>query len=48
MAVSFCFRHQLVPIYATTERLHKETVTEDGSIAIHKVFQHRLFRRYGK
>lgn len=48
LTVTFCFRNQLVAIYAATRRVHQETVDNDGSIATHKVFQHALFREYGK
>ena len=45
-AVSFCFRHQLVPIYATSKREHREEPQQDGSVVQVHRFNHVQFREY--
>ena len=44
--VSWCFLNKRIPIYATTKRIAKEIIKEDGKIELIKVFKHVKFRRY--
>jgi len=44
--VNFCFANNLIPIYATTERIAKEIRHESGEIEVKKIFKHKIFRRY--
>ena len=46
LLVSFCLSHNLIPIYATTERQVVEQKLPDGSIKLERIFKHKLFRRY--
>lgn len=47
MVVDYCFSRGLIPVYATTKRLHREEQTEEG-VKMIKVFRHVRFRRYEK
>jgi len=47
LVVDYCFNRGLIPIYATTRRMHREEQTENG-VKIIKVFSHVRFRRYEK
>lgn len=44
--VCYAFSKDLIPVYATTARAAVETVMDDGSVEITRVFRHRRFRRY--
>ena len=44
--VCYAFSKDLIPVYATTERAAVETLKDDGSVEITRVFRHRRFRRY--
>lgn len=44
--VNFSFSKKLVPVYATTQRDVVETMKEDGSIEVKRVFRHKRFRKY--
>ncbi len=44
--VDFCFKNNRIPIYATSERIHREIHEEDGGVTIEKSFRHARFRRY--
>jgi len=46
--VDFAFRNNLIPIYSTTERIHREVKLPDGSVRMEKLFKHKIFRRYEK
>ena len=48
LAVQLAFKHQLKPLYATTEREVIERVQADGSIRKESVFRHVGFRYYSK
>ena len=43
--VTFAFEKDLVPIYATTVRVHKE-IEKDDVIMVSKIFKHVRFRIY--
>ena len=45
--VQFAFEHQMIPVYATTEREAAEERQPDGIIKTTRHFRHRMFRRYG-
>ncbi len=47
LMVRFAMEQNLVPVYATTERMAEETVLENGSVQLFHTFRHRRFRRYG-
>ncbi len=47
LMVHFAFELGLIPIYATTRRMAKEEVLDDGSIRMLHQFQHQIFRKYG-
>ena len=44
--VSWCFKHDFIPIYATTKRVAQEVIKPDGSVELIKIFKHERFRRY--
>ncbi len=44
--VNFSFRNGLIPIYSTTTREAVEEHHGDGSVNLHHVFRHKMFRRY--
>jgi len=44
--VNWSFQNNLIPLYATTKRRHKETLLEDGEVEIKKIFVHKQFRKY--
>ncbi len=44
--VNWAFKNKLIPVYATTKRIHAEKELSDGSIEIQKSFQHQMFRKY--
>ncbi len=44
--VNWCFLHERIPIYATTQRVHAEHLLPDGKIEITKQFAHVNFRQY--
>lgn len=44
--VLFAFYKHLVPVYATTDRVAVETMKDDGSVEITRLFRHRMFRKY--
>lgn len=46
LMVQYAFRLGLIPLYATTERVHKETRGPSQSTNITKTFKHVRFRRY--
>ncbi len=48
LIVDYCLRKGLIPIYSTTERVHREVKLRDGSIRMEKLFKHKIFRRYEK
>lgn len=48
MLVQEAFRMGLVPVYATTKRIVRETCLADGSIRQERVFKHERFRIYGR
>lgn len=44
--VQFCFRQQLVPVYATTHRKVQEITQPDGKVIKQLEFEHQMFRPY--
>ncbi len=44
--VKWAFQNEIIPIYATTKRIHIEKELKDGSIEIQKSFKHCMFRKY--
>jgi len=44
--VNFSFRNGLIPIYSTTSREAVEEHHADGSVNLHHVCRHKMFRRY--
>jgi len=44
--VDFCFKNDLIPIYATSKREYKEIKLEDGSTKRIHIFKHVQFRKY--
>jgi len=44
--VDFCFKNSLIPIYASSKRVYKETKNENGTIKREHIFDHVNFRRY--
>jgi len=44
--VNWAFQNKLIPIHATTKRVHKEIELENGKIEVKKIFQHTKFRKY--
>ena len=48
LMVEFTFKHQLIPVYATSERRAFESVQEDGTVKMEHVFKFCRFRRYGR
>jgi hypothetical protein len=48
LMVNFCLENQFIPIYSTTRREAKEEHGPEGSVTITHVFQHQIFRRYGR
>lgn len=47
LVVQWAFKHELVPVYSTTQRIAHEEPQPDGSIRTFHSFQHRIFRKYG-
>ena len=47
LAVRFALQHELVPIYATTERHAREEHLDDGRVKLEHTFDHVRFRCYG-
>lgn len=47
LLVRFALKHDLVPIYATTERHAHEERLDDGRVKLEHTFDHVRFRRYG-
>ena len=45
-AVTWCFRNERLPVYATTARFVEEHRQSDGSIVMRRVFRHYSFRPY--
>ncbi len=48
LMVDFAFKQGLVPLYSTTIRKAEEALHPDGSVKTEHVFQHQIFRRYGR
>ncbi len=46
LTVSFALEHELVPVYATTQRNVVETRLPDGTVQVQRTFQHVRFRKY--
>ena len=46
--VGFCFKNNLIPIYATSKRVYKEDKNQDGSVVRKHIFKHVNFRKYEK
>jgi hypothetical protein len=46
LLVKHALEKHLVPVYATTTRVTKESVQADGSVRIEHVFRHVCFRKY--
>lgn len=44
--VSWCHRHQRIPLYATTERRFQSRKLPDGTVENRHLFQHVNFRPY--
>lgn len=44
--VNFCKENNIIPIYATTERVVSESTQEDGTIEKTSIFKHVMFKRY--
>ncbi|MGI6393632.1 MAG: CRISPR-associated protein Csx20 [bacterium] len=44
--VSFCFKKEFVPIYATTKRVSQEKQNVDGTVERKQLFKHVGFRKY--
>jgi hypothetical protein len=44
--VQWAFKNQLIPVYATTKRIHDEKVLKNGTVEIQKSFRHKMFRKY--
>lgn len=44
--VNWCFKNELSPIYASTERVYNREVLEDGSILNKHIFNHKEFKSY--
>jgi len=47
LLVHFAFTHDLIPVYATTERHAREEQLDDGRVRLEHTFEHVRFRRYG-
>lgn len=48
LLVRFALEHDLVPVYATTERHAREERLDDGRVKLEHTFDHVRFRRYGE
>lgn len=48
LLVTFCWQHQIIPLYCTTNRSVKETLLPDGSVFTERFFIHQQFRMYEK
>ncbi len=46
LAVEWAKEFGLIPIYSTTERVHREILKDDGSVEMVKNFKHCIYRRY--
>lgn len=44
--VGYCFKNNLVPIYATSERVYEEKKLDNGDIIRQHTFRHVRFRKY--
>ena len=47
LLVCFALEHDMVPVYATTERHAREERLDDGRVKLEHTFDHVRFRRYG-
>lgn len=48
LLVRFALEHNLIPVYATTERHAREERLGDGRVKLEHPFDHVRFRRYGE
>ncbi|NKQ38296.1 MAG: hypothetical protein HF967_02245 [Methanosarcinales archaeon] len=48
LIINYVFKMNLIPIYATTERITTEKQMPDGTIKTERVFKHKSFRKYEK
>lgn len=48
LLVCFALKHDLIPVYATTERHAREERLDDGRVKLEHTFDHVRFRRYGE
>lgn len=46
LLVQHCLQLNVIPIYATSKRIHKERVMENGTVQIEKEFKHVGYRKY--
>ncbi|MGB5156443.1 CRISPR-associated protein Csx20 [Desulfobacterium sp. N47] len=48
LMVNFAFKHNLIPVYSTTERFAVEEKQANGTVRVIHHFQHEIFRKYGR
>lgn len=46
--INFCFQHNRIPVYATTERKSEESINKEGNIEKRSIFKFVRFRMYEK
>jgi len=46
--VNFAFKNKFIPVYSTTKRIAKESISSDGSVVLKHQFKHCIFRKYGE
>jgi hypothetical protein len=46
LAVNFCLKHGLIPVYSTTKREIIKEIDSDGLVKINRTFKHVIFRKY--
>lgn len=43
---TFALKNNLIPLYATTDRVYQEVIKEDGTVERKHIFKHIAFRQY--